>query len=393
MTKKLQPKLRFKGFTDDWEQRSLGTAFEESEEIASDREILSVTVANGIYPARNGDKEANPGASLSKYKVVHANDIVYNSMRLWQGAVGVSIYEGIVSPAYVVCRSTNHSDPLFYFYLLKCPENLQKFYMYSQGNSKDTLSLKYEAFSKIKVKVPTTLTEQAKIARLFSVLDQCITAEQRKLSLLEDKKNAYLQELFSEAFIDQHSWNVTQLEDVASLIKRKNKEQEITCVYTNSAEYGIVPQAQFFDRDIASREHLENYTIIEQDDFIYNPRISKEAPYGPIRRNKNASIGVVSPLYTVFRLKSIDPTFMEYFFQSNVWHKFMQLNGDTGARSDRFAIKDSVFLRMPIAYPTNDAQKRIGAFFQQLDTLIKTEKHKIQLLQQKKKGLLQQMFI
>lgn len=404
MAKKLQPKLRFKGFTDDWEQQKLGNLGQARSGV-------------GFPIQEQGGKSGIPFFKVSDMNTIgnesemrHANNYVDISQIQKNGWILITDVPAILFAKVGAAVLLNRKRLVLEPFLLD--NNMMEYSISGKAWDVPFAQALFETINlpslvqtgalpsyntsdikSIEVSLPSNTLEQKRIGSFFSSLNKLIAAEQRKLSLLEDKKNAYLQELFSEAFIDQHSWNVTQLEDVASLIKRKNKEQEITCVYTNSAEYGIVPQAQFFDRDIASREHLENYTIIEQNDFIYNPRISKEAPYGPIRRNKNASIGVVSPLYTVFRLKSIDPTFMEYFFQSNIWHKFMQLNGDTGARSDRFAIKDSVFLRMPIAYPTNDAQKRIGAFFQQLDTLIKTETHKIQLLQQKKKGLLQQMFI
>ena len=82
-------------------------------------EILSVSVANGIYPASESDRDTNPGASLANYKVVRRGDIVYNSMRMWQGAVGASAYDGIVSPAYVVARPAAELDSLCFGYLLK----------------------------------------------------------------------------------------------------------------------------------------------------------------------------------------------------------------------------------------------------------------------------------
>ena len=84
------PEIRFEGFTDPWEQRRLGELFVESEDRSSDLEILSVSVANGIYPASDSDREINPGASLVNYKVVRKGDVVYNSMRMWQGAVDSS---------------------------------------------------------------------------------------------------------------------------------------------------------------------------------------------------------------------------------------------------------------------------------------------------------------
>ena len=76
------PEIRFKGFTDPWEQRKLGELFVESDERSSELEILSVSVANGIFPASQSDRETNPGASLANYKVVHTGDVVYNSMRM-----------------------------------------------------------------------------------------------------------------------------------------------------------------------------------------------------------------------------------------------------------------------------------------------------------------------
>ena len=115
------PEIRFAGFTDPWEQRKLGELFEESDERASDREILSVSVANGIYPASESDRETNPGASLANYKIVHFGDVVYNSMRMWQGAVDASRYDGIVSPAYVVARPNSEVYARFFARLLRQP--------------------------------------------------------------------------------------------------------------------------------------------------------------------------------------------------------------------------------------------------------------------------------
>ena len=95
------------------------------------------------------------------------------------------------------------------------------------------------------------------------------------------------------------------------------------------------------------------------EDFVYNPRISTTAPVGPIGRNKLGRCGVISPLYTVFRPKEVDNSFLEQFFKSSHWYSFMRFNGDTGARSDRFSIKDTTFFEMPIPFPKLDEQRRI----------------------------------
>jgi type I restriction enzyme S subunit len=101
----------------------------------------------------------------------------------------------------------------------------------------------------------------------------------------------------------------------------------------------------------------------------------------------------MSPLYTVFRTKDVDKTFLEFFFKTNLWHSFMFCNGDTGARSDRFSIKDEVFVKLPVPYPDLSEQQRIGTYFRKLDELI--SKHAVQLEKNKqlKSACLERMFV
>src|SRR5699024_9892245 len=122
--------------------------------------------------------------------------------------------------------------------------------------------------------------------------------------------------------------------------------------------------------DIASKKNLKNYYVVSEDDFVYNPRISNNAPVGPINRNKLGRKGVMSPLYYVFHTYNIDNCFLEEYFSSTQWHHFMMLNGDSGARSDRFAIKDSTFVTMPIMIPQKSEQTQIGIFLHKVDNLI-----------------------
>ena len=190
------PEIRFKGFTDPWEQRKLGELFEESDERASDREILSVSVANGIYPASESDRETNPGASLANYKIVHFGDVVYNSMRMWQGAVDASRYDGIVSPAYVVARPNSEVYARFFARLLRQPMLLKQYQQVSQGNSKDTQVLKFDDFASIGISMPASENEQRRIGGFFDRLDSLITLHQRKLELLRNIKKSLLDKMF-----------------------------------------------------------------------------------------------------------------------------------------------------------------------------------------------------
>lgn len=190
------PEIRFSGFTDDWEQRKLGEIFEESNERSSEMDILSVSVSNGIYPASESDRDVNPGASLENYKIVHKGDIVYNSMRMWQGAVGESVYDGIVSPAYVVVRAKQEVDSRYFGYLLKRPEMLYKYLCYSQGNSKDTQTLRYERFAEIEARISIEVIEQQMISRCIGKIDSLLSLHQRKLEKLRQIKKSMLERMF-----------------------------------------------------------------------------------------------------------------------------------------------------------------------------------------------------
>lgn len=187
-------------------------------------------------------------------------------------------------------------------------------------------------------------------------------------------------------------WTYCNLKDISDKVTEKNKNNEYTETLTNSAEFGIINQRDFFDKDISNKKSLNGYYIVRNDDFVYNPRISNFAPVGPIKRNKLGRSGVMSPLYYVFRTHNIDKRFLEYFFDSTLWHRFMKLNGDSGARADRFAIKDSVFKEMPIPFPDLAEQKKIGEFLDDLTCAISLHQQEFTTLKQTKQGFLQKMF-
>ena len=180
--------------------------------------------------------------------------------------------------------------------------------------------------------------------------------------------------------------------EIAEKVTKKNSNLEISETFTNSAEQGIISQKDFFDHKVASSENIGNYYVVDKNDFVYNPRISTTAPVGPINRNRLGRAGVMSPLYTVFRAKDINQLFLEWYFKSSCWHLFMYFNGDSGARSDRFSIKDSVFFSMPIFVPSKEEQFKIGRFFDQLNETITLQQRKLNSLQKLQKRLLQKMF-
>lgn len=176
--------------------------------------------------------------------------------------------------------------------------------------------------------------------------------------------------------MSSNDWEQRKLNEIADKVSEKNKDNEFSEPFTNSAEQGIISQKDYFDREIVNNENLNGYYIVRNDDFIYNPRISVTAPVGPINRNRLGRNGVMSPLYTVFRTQDIDNLYLEFYFKTTKWHRFMKLNGDSGARFDRFTISSTQFMEMPIPYPTLEEQKKIGEYFDSLDNLITLHQRK-----------------
>ena len=189
------------------------------------------------------------------------------------------------------------------------------------------------------------------------------------------------------------AWEQRKLSEITDKVTEKNAGLQYVETFTNSAEFGIISQRDFFDHDIAKLGSLDGYYIVKTEDFVYNPRISTSAPVGPINRNKLGRTGVMSPLYTVFRPHDIDTTYLEYFFKCGYWHSFMNFNGDSGARSDRFSIRDNVFFQMPIPIPDIDEQRKIGELLTCLDNLITLHQRKCALLFSPFQAFISMMFI
>ena len=155
----------------------------------------------------------------------------------------------------------------------------------------------------------------------------------------------------------------------------------------------MIPQREYFDKDIANSDNTSGYYIIEENDFVYNPRKSADAPYGPISSYKYAEAGIVSPLYLCFRAKKeINPAFFEWYFRSSAWHRYVYLSGDSGARHDRVSIKDDTFFAMPINLPAAQEQEHIASFLERIDQKIEMQRALVENLKKYKRGVVCKVF-
>lgn len=182
--------------TQEWNLQKISSIFKERNQRNKNGMLLSVSISKGVYPFSENDRKDNSSNDKSNYKEVKINDLAYNSMRMWQGAVGVSKYNGIVSPAYTVITPKKEENPNFYYYYFKNKRMLFNFRQHSQGLTSDTWNLKFPLFEKILIQVPSDREEEQRISSLFKQIDKSIKLSKIQIKKLTSIKQFLLQNMF-----------------------------------------------------------------------------------------------------------------------------------------------------------------------------------------------------
>jgi type I restriction enzyme S subunit len=248
---------------------------------------------------------------------------------------------------------------------------------------------------KISISAPP-LPEQHAIAEILTTADKVIAVKERLITAKKKQKQWLMQNLLTgkirlSGFSGE--WEKRKLGEIADKCTAKNRDFAHSLVLTNSAQRGIIPQGEHFDKDIAVDENIDGYFIVNDGEFVYNPRISITAPCGPIRRNNLGETGVMSPLYTVFKLKNnmINTTYIEYYFLSSAWYHYIESIANYGARHDRMSITDDNFFAMPILLPPLPEQHAIAAVLSTTDHEIELLKKELEQQKLTKKYLMQKL--
>ena len=394
MTKKSDaPAIRFKGFSDAWEQRkaidiadySKGNGYSKGDLTDAGTPIIlygrlytkyqfAISEVDTFAFPRNGAVYSQGNEVIVPASGETAEDIARASAVEKSGV--------LLGGDLNILRPFDFINPLFLALAISNGEPQKELAKKAQGKS--VVHIHNTDIQEVTIAYPSR-TEQDRIVSVFRQLDNLITLHQRKFEKLTNVKKSMLEKMFPQngssypeirfkGFTDP--WEQRKLSEITDKVTEKNAGLQYVETFTNSAEFGIISQRDFFDHDIAKLGSLDGYYIVKNEDFVYNPRISTSAPVGPINRNKLGRTGVMSPLYTVFRPHDIDTTYLEYFFKCGYWHSFMNFNGDSGARSDRFSIRDNVFFQMPIPIPDIDEQRKIGELLTCLDNLITLHQRK-----------------
>lgn len=405
-----EPKIRFKGFSGEWKRSTLGD--------------LALFSKGSGYSKSDICKEGTPvilyGRMYTKYQSVFDEIDTFvnpkdNSVVSKGGEViipgsgespeDISLAamvknEGVILGGDLNILKFNQkvNDPAFMSMAITYSPTRAELSSYSQG--KTVVHLRNSEIAKGTIRYPD-ISEQNTIVNYVLSLDAQISASTSRLASLKQMKAASLQAMFPQeggtvpkvrfkGF--EGEWKTRSLNNYAKKRTEKNVNRIYNVTLTNSAEFGIIDQRQFFDHDISNSENIDGYFVVRDKDFVYNPRISASAPVGPINQNKLGYPGVMSPLYLVFEVKGINHDFLEIYFHTALWHKYMFDNGNSGARFDRLTISDDDFMRMPIPDISLAEQQSIASFFTSLDRQIALHTQRLEKLKQIKAACLDKMF-
>ena len=188
-------------------------------------------------------------------------------------------------------------------------------------------------------------------------------------------------------------WEQRKLGDIAERVTRKNENNESDLPLTISAQHGLIDQRLFFNAQVASRD-MSGYYLLRQGEFAYNKSTSADSPWGAIKRLTRYEKGCVSTLYICFALLNANPDYLVTYYETNRWHKAVQMIAAEGARNHGLLnIAPDDFFDTMVSLPESQAeQQTIGAFFSRLDSLITLHQRKYDKLVIFKKSMLEKMF-
>lgn len=390
MNKTKKPRIRFKGFTDDWEQRKLGDiatfingrAYSQTELL--DEGKYRVLRVGNFY---TNDSWYYSNIELPERYYANDGDLLYT----WSATFGPHIWHGekVIYHYHIwKIELANTGKKHFMVQLL----DRDKEALLAGHNGSTMIHITKSGMEQKHVMIPVDATEQDKIGVFFTYLDKTITLHQRKCEKLKIIKKSMIENCFPKngqkvpkirfsGFTGD--WEQRKLGHIVGRVTRKNKDLVSNLPLTISAQYGLIDQNEFFDKRIASKD-VSNYYLIHKGEFAYNKSTSTDAPWGAIKRLDRYENGVLSTLYIIFRIldeNQVDSDYLASYYNTALWYKSIRMIAAEGARNHGLLnIAPDDFFETTLMIPRDIAeQKKIGAYLKNLDDLITLHQRKLNL--------------
>ena len=384
------PNLRFPGFEGEWEEKRIGDIYSErSERPSEEMELLSVTITDGVIPRTDIEWKDNSSEDKSNYKIVRIGDMAYNTMRMWQGACGISSYEGIVSPAYTILKDAALFNHDFMASLFKTERMINNFRKNSQGLTSDTWNLKYPQIATIKLRLPT-LSEQNKIANLFTLISSRIAAQRKLVELLKKHKRGLIKRLFRP---NEHTkWKSVRLGDVgtfhkgAPLSKADISEDGKPFILYGElyTTYGEII------KDVVRRTTAEiDIPYLSRCGDVIIPTSGETAEEIATASCIMSDGVVLGGDLNIYRSEHIDGRFLAYAVRFIISRDISRIAQGVSV----VHISATELKRISVSIPSKDEQIRIISVLENYDNRILHSQEILKKMETTKDGLLQQLFV
>ena len=386
----------------DWEQRKLGEVFFQTSKYVnpkeSNLELWSLTVENGLTPKTERYNREFLVKKEDQFKSVDHNEFIYNPMNMTLGAVDLNLTGKTVAVSgyYITMLSKDGFDSKYFSIWLKLPLAIKMYKLYATGSLIERQRVQFPTLSQIKSSVPQ-IEEQTKIGSFFKQLDDTIALHQRKLTLLEQLKQTYLQVMFPQGQdsipilrFAGHSepWEQHKLGEISESYSGGTPSVAIQSYYGGSIPF--IRSAEINSKNTElylTEEGLNNSStkLVDVGDILYAlyGATSGEVGISQINGAINQAILAIKP-----KIEYDSNFIMQWLRRQKMSIISTYLQGGQGNLSGSI-VKD-----LALYAPTKqEEQTKIGSFFKQLDDTIALHQEKIAHLKVLKSTLLNKMFI
>ena len=395
MTKKSDtPAIRFKGFTDTWEQRKFEEIAVRSSVICSDANLPRVEYEDIVSGAGRLNKDIYAKQSSKSGIAFHRGDVLYGKLRPYLQNWLLPTFDGLAVGDFWVLQPQN-ADSSFLYRLI---QSRQFDEVANQSTGTKMPRADWKLVSKTVFSIPSTISEQAAIGTYFTALDNLITLHQRKYDKLTNVKKSMLEKMFPKNGSNvpeirfkgfTEAWEQRKFSDITFPAGEKNKDNLPLESYSITNEHGFVPQDEKFENGGTMREADKRmYYIVSPNSFAYNPARINVGSIGYQNIGKNV---IVSSLYEVFKTsEDVDDRLLWHWFKSPDFQKLIMQLQEGGVRL--YFYYDKLCMG-EVSLPSLEEQRKIGKLFDTLDNLITLHQRELEKLKNLKKACLEKMFV
>ena len=404
-----EPMLRLQKYHDSLVAYKIGDIYKERKEHGDDMlPMLTVSIHSGVSDGELEEdalgKRVARSEDKAKYKRAESNDVVFNMMRAWQGAIGVVRTTGMVSPAYIVATPNDRVYPLFMDYYLKTPHMINTINRLSYGLMDFRKRLYWDSFITIDCLLPS-IDEQKDIVRVMESVEEIIACVKEEIRLWEEKKKGVMQKLFSREirFTDQYGqnfpeWMKVKIDDIGSFfggLSGKTKED---------FEHGdafFIPYKNVYANTFADNNYLiavdvkkgEKQHAVQYGDILFTQSSENVEEVGLTSVWLHKETPFLNSFCMALRPKNLDqyvPEYMGYVMRSSEIRKQISSQGQGISRINLAA---SRIKNVEIPIPCKEEQYKISECLIGIDSVISLKIEKLNIWEKIRQGLLQQMFV